>query len=75
MFDFGEICKGYRDEQYAEALYQTLTNYLYFKGIIDIEELVKFQNENFPKLLEKIVERDKAEAKRALEQYKKKNEG
>lgn len=69
--DFDAILKGYTDEQYSEALYQTLANYLYFKGLIDLEDFAKFQEENFPKLLEKIKDRDRAKAKETYEKYMK----
>lgn len=69
MFDFNSICKGYDDEQYAKALYITLATYLDRVGIINGEDLIKFQEENFSTTLKEIIENDKVKAKEAYEEY------
>ena len=70
MLSFEDILRGYSQEQYSEALYHTLANYLAYKGIIDIKELGEFQQDNFSKVLEKIIERDREESKKKYEEYK-----
>ena len=69
--DIGDVMKGYTNEQYSEALVSTLINYLSEKGIIDINDYFDYYSKNNPKILEKIIERDRAKAKEAYEKYKK----
>ena len=55
--------RGYSHEQYAEALYQTLLNYLQSKGVMDMKEYEDYAFRNFETILKKIVERDRKEVK------------
>jgi hypothetical protein len=72
MFDemINDSLKGYSHEQYSEALYQLLINYLNIKGIIDIKDMIEFQKENFPIILKGIVDRDKKESEKRYQEYK-----
>ena len=69
--DIGDVLKGYTNEQYSEALVSTLINYLSEKGIIDINDYFDYYSKNNPKILEKIIERDRAISKKTYEKYKK----
>lgn len=69
--DIEDIMKGYTNEQYSEALVNTLINYLSEKGIIDINDYIDYYTKNNTKILEKIIERDRAISKEAYEKYKK----
>ena len=69
--DIGDVMKGYTNEQYSEALVSTLINYLSEKGIIDINDYFDYYSKNNPKILEKIIERDRVISKETYEKYKK----
>lgn len=71
--DIGDVMKGYTNEQYSEALVSTLINYLSEKGIIDINDYFDYYSKNNPKILEKIIERDRVISKETYEKYKKEN--
>lgn len=73
--DINSILRGYSAEQFCETLYQTIVNYLCIKGIIDIDDFAKFQEEKFSKILQKIIDRDRAKAEEVMEKYKKELEG
>ena len=68
--NFEEILRGYTSEQFAEALYNTLVNYLVFKNIIDMNDYIKFSEENANKILKLIIARDKEEDKKIIEKFK-----
>ena len=63
MFDsiIDDYWRGYTHEQYAEALYETLLNYLVKNNIINREDYRDYEWKNFEKILKAIVERDKEE--------------
>ena len=63
MFDglIEDYWRGYTYEQYAEALYETLLNYLVKNDIIKLEDYKDYEWHNFEKILKKIIERDKEE--------------
>ena len=61
MFDslIEDYWRGYTHEQYAEALYETLLNYLIKNDIINKEKYEEYEWKNFEKTLKEIVVRDK----------------
>ena len=63
MFDslIEDYWRGYTHEQYAEALYKTLLNYLIKNNIINKEDYEEYEWKNFEKTLKEIVARDKEE--------------
>ena len=63
MFDslIEDYWRGYSHEQYAEALYETLLNYLIKNNIINKEDYEEYEWKNFEKILKSIVVRDKEE--------------
>ena len=67
MFDFDAILRGYSSEQYSEALMYILVNFLKEKGMIDIQEFKEYHLNNLNDMLNKIVDRDKEEARKSLE--------
>ena len=72
--DFEELLRGYTSDQFAEALYNTLVNYLVFKNIIDINDYIKFSEEHANEVLKLIIDRDKEEDKKITEKWKRKEE-
>ena len=54
MFDslIEDYWRGYTHEQYAEALYETLLNYLIKNGIINPKEYRDYEKEFFEKYLQ-----------------------
>lgn len=67
MFDVNDIFRGYSIEQYSEAIVETLTQLLISKNLITNDETKEYFKNNFSKILDCIVERDRAEAKKRLE--------
>lgn len=57
-----EILRGYTSEQFSEALFHLLVNFLISKEIIDKDEFQQFSDENFQKILENIVKTDREKA-------------
>lgn len=74
MRDILEALRGYNAEQYAEALYNTLINYLIAKNIIDFNDYSKFAQEHTDKILKMIIDRDKEENKNKNSGGEKSNE-
>lgn len=60
--DWMEILRGYTSEQFSEALFHLLVNFLISKEIIDKDEFQQFSDENFQKILENIVKTDREKA-------------
>ena len=56
-----DFWRGYTHEQYAEALYTTLLNYLIENNIINKKDYEDYEWKNFEKILKSIIERDKEE--------------
>lgn len=63
-----DVLRGYSVEQYSEAIVETLTQLLISKNLISTDETKEYFKNNFTKILESIVERDKAEAKKKFEE-------
>lgn len=70
MFDFDAILRGYSSEQYSEALMYIIVNFLKEKGLIEMEEFKEYHKNNLNDLLNKIVDRDKKEAKKQINKLK-----
>lgn len=68
--DFMEILRGYTSEQFSEALFHLLVNFLISKGIIDSNELQEFSDENFTKILKSVIEADKEKALMSINKNK-----
>ncbi len=64
MFDsfIDDFWRGYTHEQFSEALYETLLNYLIKNDIINSTDFRKYEKEYFGKYLQAIVERDRKKA-------------
>ena len=63
-----DVLRGYSVEQYSEAIVETLTQLLISKNLISTDEAKEYFKNNFTKILESIVERDKVEAKKKFEE-------
>lgn len=70
MFDVNDIFRGYSIEQYSEAIVETLTQLLISKNLISSNEAKEYFKDNFKQILDCIIERDKKEAKKALEKLR-----
>lgn len=57
--DFFSVLRGYTVEQYSEALFQTIINFLLSKDIIQRDEFQQFVDANFNDILQKIIDRDR----------------
>ena len=68
MFDVNDIFRGYSIEQYSEAVVETLTQLLISKNLISSNEAKEYFKDNFKQILDCIIERDKKEAKKHLEE-------
>ena len=74
MFDsfIDDFWCGYTKEQFSEALYETLVNYLIKNGIINPVDFREYEKEYFGKYLQVIIDRDR---KRVEEKCKKTESG
>ena len=61
MFDsfIDDFWCGYTKEQFSEALYETLVNYLIKNGIINPADFREYEKEYFGKYLQAIIDRDR----------------
>ena len=65
MFDslLEDYWRGYTHEQFAEALYETLLQYLVAFNKVNIDTYREYEKLYFEKILKKIIDRDKEAAK------------
>lgn len=74
MFDFNEIARGYTDEQYTRACITTIVCYLSEKGIIEMKDVNSYLKENLTNNLKEIVENDREEVKKRVDELRKKDD-
>lgn len=72
--DFEEIARGYSSEQYSEALFHLIINFLADVELIDKDRFQRFVDDNFNDILNNVIKRDKEASKKRLEDLKKEHD-